>query len=112
MVGTIISGIVFMLCAAIMIGIGVSQIRSKEPVGFYSGGQAPKAQEITDVQGWNRKHGVMWVLYGIGLVLAWIFGLIIGDSVWVLIPLFVFAVLPIPGMVYYHHVLSKRYSVK
>lgn len=112
MVGVMISGIVFGLCAAVMIGIGIAQMKSAEPVGFYSGGEAPKAAEITDVAAWNRKHGAMWILYGIGLVLAWVCGLIVGESLWVLAPLFVFPLLPIPGMVFYHHRLMKRYYVK
>lgn len=111
MVGLIISGFVFCFCAIIMIGIGVSQIKSRKPVGFYSGGQAPTAKEISNVTAWNRKHGTMWIFYGIGLVLAWVCGLIIGDSIWSLAPLFVFTVLPIPGMVLYHQRLVKRYYV-
>lgn len=34
MTGTIISGVIFCIVAMIMLGIGVSQLKSKEPVGF------------------------------------------------------------------------------
>ena len=34
MAGTIISGVIFCIVAMIMLGIGVSQLKSKEPVGF------------------------------------------------------------------------------
>ena len=34
MAGTIISGVFFCIVAMIMLGIGVSQLKSKEPFGF------------------------------------------------------------------------------
>lgn len=55
----IISLVIYGLISLIMIGIGVSHIKSKEPVGFYTHEQAPRKQEITDILEWNKKHGVM-----------------------------------------------------
>lgn len=37
------------IVSAIMIGIGISQIRSRDPVGFYSGEKPPKEDELIDV---------------------------------------------------------------
>ena len=37
MAGTIISGVIVCIVAMIMLEIGVSQLKSKEPVGFYTG---------------------------------------------------------------------------
>ncbi len=36
MAGTIISAVVFGFVALIMLGIGISQLKSKDPVGFYT----------------------------------------------------------------------------
>ena len=36
MAGMIISGVTFGLAALIMIGIGISQLKSRNPVGFYT----------------------------------------------------------------------------
>ena len=49
MAGTIISGVIFCIVAMIMLGIGVSQLKSKEPVGFYTGEKPPKAEQLSDV---------------------------------------------------------------
>lgn len=44
MVQTIISGVIFGLCALMMLGIGISQLKSKKPVAFYSGEKAPSRE--------------------------------------------------------------------
>ena len=35
MTGAVFSGIIFGICSLVMFGIGISQLKSKEPVGFY-----------------------------------------------------------------------------
>ena len=44
MAGTIISGVIFGIVAIIIFGIGISQLKSKDPVGFYTGEKPPKSQ--------------------------------------------------------------------
>ena len=51
----------------ILLGIGVWQWNSKTPVGFWTGETPPKPEEITNVRAYNRIHGGMWCLYGIGI---------------------------------------------
>ena len=46
----IITLIIYLMVAAIMIGIGISQLGSSSPVGFYSGEKPPKEDELTNVQ--------------------------------------------------------------
>ena len=106
------SGIIFGFCALLMFGIGVSQIKSKKPVGFYSGVEAPDEKELSDVKAWNRKHGAMWILYGICIAFAWVCGLVIGNSLLRLILFLICLLLPIPFMVLYHHKLIKKYYIK
>ena len=60
----IISLVIFLLVTVVMIIIGVSQIRSEKPVGFYTGEKPPREDELSDVVAWNKKHGYMWVIYG------------------------------------------------
>ena len=109
---TVLSGIIFGFCALLMFGIGIFQIKSKKPVEFYSGVEAPDEKELSDVNAWNKKHGIMWILYGICIVLAWVCGLIIGNSIRLLIPYLICLLLPIPFMILYHHKLIKKYYIK
>ena len=61
----IIGLVIYLAVASFMIGIGISQLRSKKPVDFYSGEKPPGEEELSDVKAWNQKHGQMWVLYGL-----------------------------------------------
>lgn len=106
---SIITLIIFLLTAAMMIGIGISQLRSPSPVGFYTGEKPPTEEELTDVQAWNKKHGTMWLVYGIIIIVSYFVGYIIGDSIWCIIPLCGGLVVPIIIMIWYHHKLIKIY---
>ena len=105
----IITLIIYLMVAAIMIGIGISQLRSSSPVGFYSGEKPPKEDELTDVQAWNKKHGMMWLVYGIMILFSYIAGYIIGDSTLCLIPFCVGVILPLFVMIWYHQKLIRTY---
>ena len=112
MAEAILSGIALGYCAFIVFIIGLVQYRSKKPVGFYTGEKPLKAEQISDVSAWNRCHGRMWMLYSGVLVLVWVCGLLIGDSLWLLLPFFGGVCLPVPVMIWYHHRLLRRYFVK
>lgn len=109
MAGTIITAIVFGVCASIFLTIGKSQINSEEPVGFYTGAEPFMASQISDVKRWNKNHGSMWMVYGIILILTWFCGAMIGDSILVLIPFVVGILVPIPVMMYLHHKWVKQF---
>lgn len=64
----IIYFIIWCLVALVMFGIGISQLKSEKPVGFYTGVKPPEEKQLRDVRAWNRKHGVMWILYGAALI--------------------------------------------
>lgn len=108
----LLTGVIFGLCALLMIGIGIFQLKSKTPVGFYSGEKPPREDEISDLEAWNKKHGTMWVLYGIVIIASWICGCCMGDSILVLIPYTAGMILPILVMICYHHRLIKQYKIK
>lgn len=109
MVEAIITLVIFGIVSLIMIGIGISQLRSTEPVGFYSGEKGPKKDEITDVKAWNKKHGIMWLIYGITIMFSWLIGFIIGDSIYCLIPFCGGVVIPVIFMIRYHNKLIRLY---
>lgn len=68
MVENIIAFVMFLFVSIIMIIIGVSQIKSKEPVGFYTGEKLPKKEQLLDMEVWNKKHGYMWIVYGFAII--------------------------------------------
>lgn len=66
--GHVITCLIFVVVAFIMISIGISNVRSTAPVGFYTGIEPPSPDEITDIPAYNKKHGWLWIGYGIGFI--------------------------------------------
>lgn len=106
----LLSAIIFGLCALIMIIIGIYQIKSKTPVTFYTGENPFKPEEITDIKAWNRKHGFMWLIYGLIIILSWFIGYLLSDTLWMLLSFFLGLITPIFFMVWYHEYLVKKYK--
>lgn len=77
----IFSSIAALVCIAPVIIIGIVQYRSKEPVGFWSGKKPPQKEQLTDVKAYNRKHGLMWILLGVGFIICFVCGLAFGGLV-------------------------------
>ena len=104
--------IIYGMVAAIMLGIGISQLKSKKPVGFYSGEKPPLESELTDVISWNKKHGKMWIWYSVIIIVSYVAGIpfVKADSVWCVIPMCGGIMLPLPFMIRYHHKLIKEYK--
>lgn len=98
-------------CAFLMFGIGISQLRSKKPVGFYSGVKPPKVEELSDFRAWNKKHGMMWVIYGCIIFLSVPASFIMGDTPWILIPVCGSVIVPLVWMIPYHHHLCRLYII-
>ena len=104
--------IVMGICAMFMFGIGLVQIKSKKPVAFYSGEKTPLEEKVKDIENWNKKHGIMWILYGIAIVIGIVGGLILGDSPLLVVIYCGSLLLPIVIMVLYHKKLVKDYIIK
>lgn len=108
MVETIFSTVVLLICAIPLIILGIVQYRSKEPVGFWAGKKPPRKEEITDVSAYNRRHGLMWILYGAGFVFSFACGMLFGGlAAAYLCMVEVFGGLVL--MVIYHNKLNRRY---
>lgn len=56
MIEFIFSFVIYVLIALLLIAIGIGQIKSKTPVGFYTHEQAPRKQDITDIETWNNYY--------------------------------------------------------
>lgn len=112
MVEFIFGFVIYLFVAVIMFGIGLSQYRSTKPVGFYSGEKPPLESELTDVDTWNKKHGKMWIIYGVIIIVSYLLGVpfLIADSVWSVLPMCVGIMIPIPLMIRYHHKLIREYK--
>ncbi|MDO4555025.1 MAG: hypothetical protein Q4B70_07780 [Lachnospiraceae bacterium] len=99
----------YIIVGMIMLGIGISQWKSQKPVGFYSGEKPPAEESVTDIEAWNKKHGMMWMIYGIVIFISGMIGGYIGDSVWSLIPLLGGIGIPVIIMILYHNKLRREY---
>lgn len=105
--------IILSFVAAIMGMIGVCQVVKKDaPVGFYNVIDPPKKEEITDIIQWNKKHGMLWILYGICIELGFWIGYVMPNEVLEMIFMMGGVVLPLPLMIVRHHRLEKEYKVK
>ena len=97
-----------LLVALIMIGIGISQLKSKTPAAFYTGEKPFSENELSDVSAWNRKHGRMSIIYGIVILFSYILAAFIGlGPPMGLIVYHSGIVLPIVVMIGYHNKLTK-----
>ena len=108
---TIIVSVILLISAVPIIIIGIVQYRSKEPVGFWSGKKPPQKEQITDVKAYNHKHGVMWILFGVGFILCFVCGLPFGG----LITGYLCMIEVMGGiliMVAYHNKLNRMYYRK
>lgn len=111
MAGRIITIVIIAISAAPLIILGIVQFRSKEPVGFWSGKEPPKREQVTDVKAYNRKHGIMWIVYGLGFfpgfvpMIIWDEKLALIAVAWILIE----CIGGIFAMIAYHNKLNRRY---
>ncbi len=105
--------VIYLIVALVMIGIGVSQLRSRTPVGFYSGEKVFEAEELSDVSMWNRKHGKMWIIYGFIIGFSGFAGtfMIGAEAAWqlVMVPMAGGVVAPLVWMIWYHERLIRKY---
>ena len=108
-IGKIIGGLfILIICTAPIVIIGIVQFNSKNPVGFWSGKEPPKKEQIIDVRGYNRRHGIMWILYGAGLIGCFVCGQPFGE----LIAAYLCMMEAIGGifvMAAYHNKLNRMY---
>lgn len=108
----VILGVTLGWCAVIMFALGISQLKSKKPVGFYTGEKLPTEEQISDVAAWNRKHGRMWIGYGFCMIAAWVIAVLPLKDTVRMIGMAALLLIPLPLLILYHHKLKKRYYKK
>lgn len=108
----IICLVILIICALPMIMIGIAQIKSKNPVGFWSGKEPPAKEQVTDVTAYNKKHGIMWILYGIGELVSFFVGALFGEGLGSAVVMSAEVVGGLILMILYHNYLDKKYVGK
>lgn len=107
----IIALVIISIVAMIMVLIGITQMKKKDdPVGFYNVVDPPKKDEITDIIQWNKKHGHIWIVYGLCIELGFWLGYFIPIEVLKMVFLTGGVVIPLPFMIHRHHSLVKQYQ--
>jgi len=102
--------VIVTLVGLVMVVIGVCQwIKRDEPVGFYNLTSPPRKEDITDVSEWNKKHGVIWILYGLCIELGFWTGYFVRESALEVLFMLGGVLIPLPFMVMRHKRLEKRY---
>ncbi|MBD5470807.1 MAG: hypothetical protein HDR19_06790 [Lachnospiraceae bacterium] len=107
----VISSVVVLVSAMSVIMIGIVQYRSKDPVGFWSGKKPPKKEQITDVKAYNQKHGLMWILLGVGFILCFVCGLLFGGII-ARYSCMIEVIGGLLAMIVYHQKLDRMYYKK
>lgn len=108
--GQIFSLSIYGFVALIMAAIGVYQLRSKKPATFYSGEKQLKPEQLTSVDDWNRGHGLMWIGYGLVIILSALpFALNAGK--WTVLLMTAGVMVPIPFLVMLHERMLKKYKI-
>lgn len=103
--------IIVSFVALIMIIIGVSQIIKKDvPVGFYNLIAPPKKDEITNLAEWNKKHGMIWIAYGVCIEAGFLMGCFMPNESLEMIFMIGGVIIPLPLMILRHHMLEKEYK--
>lgn len=108
----VIGLVIISLAASIMIIIGLCQVRNKEkPVGFYNVIDPPKKEKISDIIQWNKKHGIIWIVYGICIELGFWIGYVMPIEALEIFFMIGGIVIPLPFMCLRHHKLEKVYRI-
>lgn len=109
MAENIIAFVVFLVTSLVMVGIGVSQMKSKTPVGFYTYEKPPKKEQLSDMEAWNKKHGMMWGAYGIAIMGSFLVCVFVSNEIVALVIFLSVICGALPIMMWYHAYLQKLY---
>lgn len=65
-----IAFMIMCICSSVFIGIGIYAMKKEKAMWFYSGSEEEIEQEtFHDVKEYNRKNGIMWIVFGIATLL-------------------------------------------
>ena len=105
--------VIISMVALVMVIIGIYQFAQKDkPVGFYNTIAPPKKEDITDIVKWNKKHGMIWIVYGACIELSYWLGAFSTNEIMAAVFLMGGILFPLPFMILAHHMLEKEYKRK
>ena len=104
--GGIAGFVIWTLIALVMLGIGVWSFRSKEPVGFWAGVNAP---EVRDVKKYNHTVGILWLIYAVLLEMFGIPLLFLKQNSAGFVPVILGTVAVTIGLMVAYHFVEKKY---
>ena len=96
-------------CGILFFAIGVYAFNRKDPMWFWAGSEVDNSS-ITDVKGYNRENGIMWMVYS--------FCYFVSGATYVFAPNFSVAVLLIGGtvgiaaLIFVYKRIYNKYKVK
>ncbi len=100
--------IIWSIVALILAGLGIWAFVAKKPVGFYSGVKPP---EVTDVKGYNRAVGILWIVYAVMFELLGISILFLDEKpLLFLVPILGTVVISIALPIAYNQLILKKYK--
>lgn len=104
--------LIMVLVSFVFIGIGIFQYRQKDiPVTFYTGESPLDPRCVNDVKAFNQKHGMMWIIFGVVLLVSQLIGALIANRtsiLFMIVPLLV----GIVCLFLYHHHLMRTYVIE
>ena len=108
--GSILTMIIGGMVSAVLIIIGIVQIKKKTPVGFYTGETPPLASKLKSVRGWNTGHGLLWISYGVIMLISFVIAVFTTtDPLYKTLLLFGGTIIPTLLLVLGHHLLIRKY---
>ena len=100
------------IVSAVFIIIGIRQIMSQTPVGFYTGEEPPLESHLKSVRGWNTCHGLLWIWYGLVMISCFLAAAFLTmDSLYKSLILFAAVILPLFLLVLGHHMLLRIFLI-
>ena len=107
--GNIAGFAVWAVCSLIFVGIGIRCFYAKTAVGFWAGIREP---EVSDVRGYNRAVGRLWIGFGIYFILTGI-PLLVGKIALIVTVTLLGSIIGCIGLMMIYTIgISRKYGVR
>ncbi|MBE5953657.1 MAG: hypothetical protein E7257_05810 [Lachnospiraceae bacterium] len=109
--GRIMAFVIWIICSLLFVVIGIYVMKSKKtkPFGFWANAEAP---EVSDVEGYNKALGKLWIIFGVGFAVDGLPLLAGQNSALIIISVIGAMFLSIGVMVYYTLCIEAKYKKK
>lgn len=107
----IVAFVLWLFVSLLFVALGIYIIKSKKakPFGFWANAEAP---EVTDVKGYNKALGKLWIIFGVGFAVDGLPLLAGQNSALVMISVIGAMFLCIGIMVYYSLAIEAKFKKK